>query len=221
MTIKLGPLGRAIVEMDRMGFRPQILVGGDGGMTLTALDKDTDNVAVKLSVPVEGETEVLELSSTIAHGGMKLVSPGQYGEDYPHRSDDEFRFTQEQAGLEPSDAEVERYMKENNVTDYGLAVRELASKRGISHLEGQSYQPRVYSREVEKTVSTVHDRTGRRLGDPHHYSDTEMEQSVQRRMEHDKRNYPTKEQGTPSSVATADDDAEIRRIAKERGYGDL
>jgi hypothetical protein len=107
----LGPLGRAIVELDRKGLMPKFHLGGDGPMALSLVSTADQTEVVRLTDPLESGALLLsqvvaadarhiaafnslfsdpESETTPSVPSMgKLTTPSDYGTHYPTRRDEE------------------------------------------------------------------------------------------------------------------------------------
>jgi hypothetical protein len=124
----LGPLGQAILALDEKGIRPQFHVGEDG-VQLSATLKEGDHGLMKLSVPEDGEPEVLEISADLV--------PKFAGTPASLDTEEEISLSNE-----PTVKEVEEYMAAHDL-EFGAAVRQLATERASDHLRGETISPHV------------------------------------------------------------------------------
>ena len=112
----LGPLSRAIVELDRKGLTPKLHLGGDGPMALSLVSTADQSEVLRLTDPqesgalllsqaAEGDARGIAAFNSLFSdpengttpgvpsmgdaGGTKLTTPDQYGTGYPARCDEE------------------------------------------------------------------------------------------------------------------------------------
>jgi len=138
----LGPLGQAILALDRKGIRPQFHVGEDG-VQLTATLKEADHGVMKLSVPEDGEPEVLEISTDLVPKFAGTVA------------------TEEEVSVtnEPTVAEVEAVMREHDI-DFGSAVRQIAAERVSGQLRGEAISPHVDVNQENRDLKAAIEERG-------------------------------------------------------------